>query len=132
MSGPGKEGRRFAEEGDRDTGSARDFEPDSEASDQQAAGRLSRSLIHARFGGGGRSRGGRGRARPAEPRSRAQQPRRVAGLAEHEFVDEKVVSNQEVGFHRSRRDLECLNDEGGCKKSDYGRNDNGFKKIPCL
>src|SRR4029079_19628202 len=39
-----------------------------------------------------------------------------------ELVDEQVVANQQVDFHRASRDLERLNDEGADEEREYHGN----------
>ncbi len=47
----------------------------------------------------------------------------------NEFVDKKMVADQQVGFHGSGWDLECLNDKGSGKERNDGGNNDGFKIL---
>src|SRR5262249_14831229 len=46
---------------------------------------------------------------------------------EHELVDEKMITNKKIVFHRRRGNLERLNDECRPEKRQYYRNDQRFE-----
>ncbi len=47
-----------------------------------------------------------------------------------EFIDQQVIADQKIGFHRSRGDLERLDYESGCKQRNDGSDDYGLEIFP--
>src|SRR5262252_4805523 len=51
--------------------------------------------------------------------------------AEHEFVYQQVVADEEIVLHRGRRNLECLNNERRTEKRKNYSDDERFEVLAC-